>query len=892
MRAVAVFCAFFAFLAGLPAAELEGSVVDPSGAALKEVTVSVWSANQVRLATASTDNAGRFRITGLPPGDLELRCSASGFAEYRQSVRIVAASETGAPLRIALGVQQLEQRITVSAEIGQVESVDAVAQRTNLIPRSLIDERVATVFTEAFREEPGVELQRTGPSMGGVFVRGLTGRNVVLYRDAIRLTTSAQRGGVSTFFNMNDPASVESVEVLRGPNSAQYGSDSLGGTLSLASRTGLAHPPGKPWHQEWSATSSSGAVSGQISTQQSYVGESFSAAFSLDATRVNTARTGGGIDSHAAVTRFLGIPSSVFGVRLPDTAFTQYGGSLHSAWRAAPRHQLIFHYDRAQQDGGKRYDQLLGGDGNLIAGLRNLMFDFGFLRHYWTTGSRWIDSVTSTVSYTAQREERVNQGGQGNPAAAISHQYERNAVWGLNLLASKTFRTGALQAGAEGYRERMRAPGFQVAPASGAVAIVRGRVPDGASYRTYGSFAQASWQPLKTSRLRLGAALRFGGASYRSRAGLSPLVDGRPLWPDDSLAVNAVTGRLSVTAQSTNWLQLHAFYSRGFRAPGMTDLGTLGLQGNGQFEAAFAAVAGPDVFIGTRADDQAISSGRAVARLRPEYTNNIDLGFTVKNQRLRWEMTGFGFDLTNAVVSQTLILPPGAVGRILGDQVVTRQLPTGAVFVPLSTSPVLVRGNLLEARSYGVESKIEAKLSRDWLAGANFTSIRLVDRLNGLAPDIEGGTPPAMAFWRVGYVPEQRGFWAEAYGQIADRQPRLSSLALADRRIGAARSRTNIANFFNNGARVHGLTSGGVLLATGETLSQVQTRVLGAANSAPMFSAIPGYGVFGVRGGIRTARRGQLFLDLSNLFDHNYRGMSWGIDGPGRAVTVRYRIAF
>ena len=51
-------------------------------------------------------------------------------------------------------------------------------------------------------------------------------------------------------------------------------------------------------------------------------------------------RTGDGIDSHHAVTRFFGIPSSkVQGDRLPDTGFNQYGGSLRAAWsvRRVPR---------------------------------------------------------------------------------------------------------------------------------------------------------------------------------------------------------------------------------------------------------------------------------------------------------------------------------------------------------------------------------------------------------------------------------------------------------------------------------------------------------------------------------------------------------------------------
>jgi hemoglobin/transferrin/lactoferrin receptor protein len=120
----------------------------------------------------------------------------------------------------------------------------------------------------------------------------------------------------------------------------------------------------------------------------------------------------------------------------------------------------------------------------------------------------------------------------------------------------------------------------------------------------------------------------------------------------------------------------------------------------------------------------------------------------------------------------------------------------------------------------------------------------------------------------------------------------LSSLALADRRIGATRSRANIATFFNNGAAARGWVANGRLLATGESLAEVQQRVLGPANSAPLFSRIPGYAVVGLRGGWTLRARHQFLVDLSNLTDRNWRGIGWGVDAPGFGVSLRYRVFF
>jgi hemoglobin/transferrin/lactoferrin receptor protein len=324
----------------------------------------------------------------------------------------------------------------------------------------------------------------------------------------------------------------------------------------------------------------------------------------------------------------------------------------------------------------------------------------------------------------------------------------------------------------------------------------------------------------------------------------------------------------------------------------MTDLGTVGIQGNGFFEASYADLAGRGATIGNRADELAVSSGSPVAQVHSETSNNYDFGFRIKTSRLHAAVTGFWMELNDSIVSQTLILPQGAVGQFLGDQPITRQLPTGAVFVPAATAAVLVRANLGGAQTYGVEQVLEFKLSDSLWFGENLTWLYARDKRTGLAPDIEGGTPPLTSNLRLRWTPKGTRFWSEVYGTLADRQDRLSSLALADRRTGATRSRANIASFFNNGARVRGLVANGILLPTNETLTQVQNRVLGTANSAPMFTAIPGYALCGIRGGLRITERSSVAMDFSNMFDKNYRGISWGIDGLGRSVSLQYRYQF
>ena len=90
-------------------------------------------------------------------------------------------------------------------------------------------------------------------------------------------------------------------------------------------------------------------------------------------------------------------------------------------------------------------------------------------------------------------------------------------------------------------------------------------------------------------------------------------------------------------------------------------------------------------------------------------------------------------------------------------------------------------------------------------------------------------------------------------------------------------------------------TGDDILLATGETLDQIRDRVLGpGVNSAPLYTAVPGYATFNLRGGIYFGEeiKQELSADFQNMFNHNYRGISWGMDAPGRSLGMRYTIQF
>jgi outer membrane receptor protein involved in Fe transport len=888
--------------------KISGTVTDSANAAVGEAEVRLVNAQQFVLSVTKTDVEGRYTFENVANGSYVVIASRSDFSPRREAVRVSGAA---AEINLQLGVNQLNEQVTVTAETGLAEDTSKIPQQINVVTEDAIRQRATAVLAQVADEETGVSLQRTSPTVGAVLVRGLT--EVGVYVDGVRYTNSTQRGGINTFFNLNEPTTLRSVEIQRSPNTAQFGSDGLGGNVQLVSRQpefGFDRPK---WSGELNTFFSSADRSFGSNALISYGAKRFGVLGNAVARRINTLRPGKGIDSHSAITRFLGLPSDITGSeRLPDTAFTQYGGTFQFNFAPTDDRQISFRYQRSQQDGGKRYDQLLGGDGNLIADLRNLMLDFAYLR-YFKQNVGFFDNLSATVSYNSQREERVNQGGQGNPLAAITNDKERTSSWGFSFFLDKQFAGNNFLIGGDYYRDKVNAPSFNTDPATQTVTLVRPRVPNGATYDLGGLFVQDVFEAIP-KRLRLSGALRYNVGFYRSRSSASPLVNNRPLFPDDSAGFEDFSGRIGATVTIARGLNAAFNYSRGFRAPNITSLGSLGLVGVG-FQVSTTDVAGLGATIGTTADSTAISSGIPVSPLKSEISNNYDVSLRYRNRRFDANLTGYVIDYGNTIVRQTLILPPGAVGLQLGSQTIASQNANGAVFVPASTSPVLVQSNFSSTRLKGVEFNFDYRFLEDWTTGGNYSYVYAEDRATGEPPNLGGGgIPPQLAFLRLRYQPSGNRYWVEAYANGAGRQSRLSTLDLSDRRTGAARSRAQIQNFFRRGACVRGITTpgtngqcntaGGILIATGETLAQVQNRLLpigavingvrvaGNDTAVPLFSSIPGYVLLNLRGGYRFGENHEVTVDFENIADKSYRAPGWGIDGHGRSVTFRYQYRF
>ncbi len=882
-----------------PTATLRGCVLDESGAVIPRATVTLYQGAGTPVATTTADEGGNFVLSGLPRGRYEVVARQPGLEIASAAVDTTTADRVDVVLTLRVGT--MTSSVTVTASRGLPEDAVSVPNGLSIVGPEQRQLRPALILPQVLREEPGVQVQQTTSHQGAILIRGLTGQQVLHLIDGVRYNNSTFRPGPNQYLATVDPGFVERVEVSRGPNSMQYGSDSLGGTLNLLPPRPFIAPGRAQFHGELVPFFRSADVAGGSNLRLSYGRDNWHLLGGGSYRRGQDLRTGDGGDSHAAVTRFLGLPSSLLGERLQDTAFTQWAGYVRMFWNARPDQTLSLTYHHGEQLGGRRYDQLNGGNGNLINSFDPQVLDFFYAR-YEKQRLGWLDSFQGTFSYNRQRDDRRFQGGSGNPLATITEDDSVTAVFGYQLQA--TTHVGSHHVvlfGGEAYDEYIAAAAETLNPSTGAGATVRGRLPDGSRYTSYGLFAQHTSEWF-SSRLRTQAGVRYSRIRFRTFAdknlpqsgigGQPRQGRGEPTVPDFSPAIGDVTLQAGASYRLLPFLTIFGSVSRGFRAPNATDFSSVGLTSNG-FEVSPDQAAQAGGFIGSTANSSAVSTGRPAEQLSPESLWDFEGGVRLHAGRVSGSLSAFQYNLKDFITKRTLILPPGAVGQTISGATIIQQLASGAVITAVDPRPVITRTNIGRVRIGGFEAEARVKVISALSLAGNVSYLCGTDRETGGPPDIEGGLPPLHGIFSARWQPASKPYWFETFTYWSDKQDRLSSLELADQRIGATRSRSSIASFFNNGAVARRLVAGGILLPTGETLAQVQDRVLGVGvESAPLFTKTAGFATLNFRGGYRISEYSEFIWILENVLDKNYRLHGSGVDSPGRNLQVSYFFRF
>ena len=221
-----------AFLApsGLSAAQIQGVVVDAdSGHPLAQTGVAVSPGKGT-----VTDSLGRYEVA-LPPGRYEVEAGRIGYVALSRQVGL----RPGETLRLdfALEVRPLKQPATLVTATGRQKSAAELTVPVAILPREAIElsgaEDVAGLLEDVAGLNVHSSLYGYLGSPAGVMIQGIDPRRVLILVDGERVIGGP--GGVIDLAKL-PVCNVDRIEVVRGPHSALYGSEAMGGVVHVLTR--------------------------------------------------------------------------------------------------------------------------------------------------------------------------------------------------------------------------------------------------------------------------------------------------------------------------------------------------------------------------------------------------------------------------------------------------------------------------------------------------------------------------------------------------------------------------------------------------------------------------------------------------------------------------------
>ncbi len=210
---------------GTASAVLQGQTRDKENReAVGFVNILVQEANR----SITCNEQGEFCLSGLVAGEFTIKTFRIGYRSVVKRITLQATDTTGVVLL-------LERALLTSPDI-VVEAERSGAATTGIKPALLISDRklyqnLGKTIAETIDYEPGISQRTMGPAPARPVLRGLEGDRLPVLEDGNAIgdlsATSADHAVVI------EPVTAERIEIIRGPQSLVYGSNTLGGVVNI-----------------------------------------------------------------------------------------------------------------------------------------------------------------------------------------------------------------------------------------------------------------------------------------------------------------------------------------------------------------------------------------------------------------------------------------------------------------------------------------------------------------------------------------------------------------------------------------------------------------------------------------------------------------------------------
>ena len=478
-----------------------------------------------------------------------------------------------------------------------------------------LQERFPGDIFQAMEREVGVLMQRTQRGAAAPFIRGLTGQQVLILVDGIRMNNATFRLGPNQYFNTIDPGMVDHIEVIRGPQAVLYGADAIGGVINVVTRDPARQFTGSYQAGQWTHRYSS--ADNGYATRWNIEGSTTNAAVFAGAGygNINNLDRGGNLG------------------RQPWTDYTHYSGDIKFNYLVDELHMLTIALQHYEQEDVTRSDRYPSRLTVFDPQQRSLIY----LRYQGIDLPYFFDRYAFTASYHRQREGSSDH---RLSSSNLDIGEVDNHTLGLSLLLSSDFREfGQLTYGFDHYHDEVNAFRNRFDANTGSFVESRTpRYPDDGTYDQTGVFLQ--WDVDLSHRLSATAGVRYTHIAASATPVIDVDDDGLPSTPDVPTPVHIQptfdnwSASVGMNYQLDQEWALVASVAEGFRAPNLDDLAA------------------------TNDNVQQSSADTPSVNLQPEESLSFDVGLKLDRSCLRAQFYYFWMDIDDMI----LRTPAGSSG--------------------------------------------------------------------------------------------------------------------------------------------------------------------------------------------------------------------------------------
>lgn len=493
----------------------------------------------------------------------------------------------------------------------------------DVVTEKQVSERLYRSTPLALRDLPGVMVQQTSWGQGSPVVRGFTGFRTLLLVDGIRLNNSTFREGPNQYWNTVDLFGAERLEVVKGPTSVMYGSDAIGGTVNVLSRSPYSY--GKPYglggRAMFRGATAERSVAGRGEGSVT-IGEHTGLLIGGDAKSFGDLQGGDVIGRQ----RYTGYDENAFDAKLEHFF--------------RPNVRAVAAYQRFRQDDVPRTHRTTFAEsfeGTTVGTELRHQFDqerdLAYAQLQAEDLDGLVDAARASFSYHSQYETRYRLRTEGREDA---QNVDVDTLGIFSTLRSGS-PVGEWTYGFEYYRDFVQSHSSD--------SDVQGPVADNATYDLFGVYLQDEIPLGRRFAVTLGGRYDYDAANADR---VEDPVTGGPFSLEDDW--DQLVGNLRLLYRIVpEALHGWAGVSQGFRAPNLSDLTRLDFARTDEIETP--------------------SPG-----LDPEHFVNYEIGFKARNERAKAEIAYFYTDIEGMITRQP-------TGRVIDDATEVRKVNAGDGFI-------------------------------------------------------------------------------------------------------------------------------------------------------------------------------------------------------------------